>query len=422
MADNSNSGCKQTKHGEETTCGKCAKAVLDSHLALCCELCDYWYHIKCEGVPKAVYDFMVENPAGKQLTWHCSFCQRGMVKVNAKIEKIGVQVKEIGTKQQILEGTVGEMRECLTEDRDKCKQLEDRLGFVEARMVSLEDQLVPQVNGKVKAVEDNLAELKNKVKDEVTVQVQQVGSNYKDALMAEAKRVALSGNIGDNRQPKSEEIVDATTTRIQDRLNRLKKLVLYKAPEEWITGMNLNFREEKTKQDKLLFMKLCTEIGVDCKNEDISEIMRLGKYVPMSETNSNVKPRPILITLENGLKEKVLKNVHKLKNCTNEVVKNIGVAHDMNKEERIRDSLLKQEAKKKNQGASGSEFFHVVRGLPWEREVVRIRRRAPGTTVEETASGRDMTRRNEAQIAVTVEEQTKTNMDQAIVHRVEENA
>ncbi|KAK4311454.1 hypothetical protein Pmani_017005 [Petrolisthes manimaculis] len=344
---------------------------------------------------------MVEAPAGKQLNWHCSFCEQGMIKIKAKIDRLGEQMVGISTKQQTFEQTLSEINMDLTENKGKQREFEGRLGHVEAtsvtmkedfdksvviseqvrerlgeleaRMLNFEEQMVPQVNIRVKTVEENIAEMKTKVRDEVTEQVQQVGLSYKYILTGSA-----GGNTNTGTQSRSEEIVKETTSKIQDRLNRLNNIVMYNAPEECYANMNLYLREEKIKHDKLIVVKLCSEVGVDCKNEDISEIRRLGKYVPLTVEN-NVKPRPILVTLENVIKEKVLRNAYKLKDSSCDISTKIGVSHDMSKEERTRDMLLKQEALKKNQEARGTEFFYVVRGLPWEREVVRIRKRTQNT-------------------------------------------
>lgn len=126
------------------------------------------------------------------------------------------------------------------------------------------------------------------------------------------------------------------------------------------------------------FLKTCTEIGVECCDESITDIIRLGKYEEMTATNENYKPRPILISLGNAVKERVMRNAYKLKNCSDQLMKSIGISHDMNKEERQRDKELRSEAKKKNMAAQGTEFFYVVRGHPWERAIVERKRKVMG--------------------------------------------
>lgn len=54
-------------------CGKC-EVVIEDNPALKCDICKVWFHIRCQKVPVAVYNLMVEEEDGKQLDWKCTFC------------------------------------------------------------------------------------------------------------------------------------------------------------------------------------------------------------------------------------------------------------------------------------------------------------------------------------------------------------
>ena len=46
---------------EEGFCPQCSKTVKGSDSALCCEICDQWYHIKCQDISESEYKFLAEH-------------------------------------------------------------------------------------------------------------------------------------------------------------------------------------------------------------------------------------------------------------------------------------------------------------------------------------------------------------------------
>ena len=59
-------------------CGRCRKIVKRGDDALECEICQQWFHVKCEEISKAQYKVMLEcNKEGKKKTklhWYCKTC------------------------------------------------------------------------------------------------------------------------------------------------------------------------------------------------------------------------------------------------------------------------------------------------------------------------------------------------------------
>ena len=77
---------------------------------------------------------------------------------------------------------------------------------------------------------------------------------------------------------------------------------------------------------------------------------RIGKFKRnQDQINEEVTPRPIIVMLEEGIKEKIIRNLYKLKNTKNEMLKKIRVSHDMTQEERQTDMELRMEAIKRNE-------------------------------------------------------------------------
>ena len=51
----------------------------------------------------------------------------------------------------------------------------------------------------------------------------------------------------------------------------------------------------------------------------------------------------------------------------------MSVKHDMTREERQKDKALREQAKKSQDEDASGNFRYVVRGLPWERQIRKIK-------------------------------------------------
>ncbi|KAK3883442.1 hypothetical protein Pcinc_012275 [Petrolisthes cinctipes] len=150
-------------------CGNCKSKVKDTDKTVACEICEVWFHTKCEEIPDEVYEFMVK---GNQLFWCCTHCRFGCVKLHnrmGKIEKsqtemvqrqvsleamvsgvkeeickgqdrnkeIDQQQNELSGMQQALSHTVQEVKDSLMANQGTHKELEERLGYMEAKSVKV---------------------------------------------------------------------------------------------------------------------------------------------------------------------------------------------------------------------------------------------------------------------------------------------
>ena len=51
-------------------CGTCGKAVRNGQRAVCCDRCDMWFHINCQGMPRSTYEAHID----KDFSWTCLNC------------------------------------------------------------------------------------------------------------------------------------------------------------------------------------------------------------------------------------------------------------------------------------------------------------------------------------------------------------
>lgn len=352
MAESGDGGPTGKQDGVDEVCPKCDKVVKNRDMALLCDLCEFWYHISCEEVTKEAYRFLMRKDVSA-IHWYCKRCDITARKILSHVTRLEKRQDDVERKVEKLEKYSHENFEELRSEVEKLKA-----------------EVIPGEENFMKLRKD-LDEIKTKVCEEVK---EEVGRSYRDIVKEEAKKVydvqaaVISG----------EEVIAKTTSKIQERLDRKNNLVLYNVPEEVKREMNLGIRSEKIKHDKMILKEVCAEIGVNCYDDDIVSVTRLGKYMGAQDSETT-KPRPILVVLNDGVKGKVMRNAHKLKDCKNLVYKNIGLSHDMNEEERRKNNDLRKVAAERNMEAQSKDeennFLYVVRGLPWERAIVRIRRR-----------------------------------------------
>ena len=90
---------------EEMTCKcpECKKVVAEEGVK--CEMCDNWYHSKCQGVSKALYIYAALQEAVSDeeeqsgLHWYCKRCNRDCVKLLKSITLILKEQGILGKKQ-----------------------------------------------------------------------------------------------------------------------------------------------------------------------------------------------------------------------------------------------------------------------------------------------------------------------------------
>lgn len=72
---------------EEDYCPDCGDGVPPESESVKCDTCSYWFHIKCQKVPKETYKVLSKDSSKtNQLTWNCYHCSLSMKTVRERVD------------------------------------------------------------------------------------------------------------------------------------------------------------------------------------------------------------------------------------------------------------------------------------------------------------------------------------------------
>lgn len=326
----SRSTVSQASQGEPSPCGRCRRLVVDGDEALECEICQQWFHNKCENVPKALYKMILESNSNKGKTkksrphWYCGTCECNSVDF---FQALRFQQ----TKITALESRIEQNEKLLKQkaDEEVVDKLEDRIKVLEEKQD--ETYISDNWEERVKAIEDKQEE-------------QQIAHT---AYREEAKIESDSASV--------------VIKEMQEREERKPNMIFYGVPES--DSASIDARKSHDTKQLQEICKLCDE---KVKQEEIVNIRRLGK------PGGPNKPRPMHVKFTTDAKKgKIFKNMYRVKNSKTGL-STVTVANDLTVKQREEEKRLKEEAKKLEEESSG-EFKARVRGPPWARKIVKIR-------------------------------------------------
>ncbi|KAK3896272.1 hypothetical protein Pcinc_000016 [Petrolisthes cinctipes] len=339
-ADNVNKRSAGKTGTKEIFCGKCEKEVKDADFALQCEICEVWFHTKCEGIPAAVYHFMIEKDAGKQLNWNFSHCHRGCAKLYSRMKQLDDKQSELSGKHQTLVHTVDEIKGCVRENIDKQTELEGRLGHMEAKTVEVTETIdinkgdtrdLAERLGALEAIMRNIEEGERNANWPKPGEKQSIGQHTEEAT--------------------SNSNSDTVIAEMYERKSRENNLVIYGVPE--------------LRSDEIHDRKFVTELMQTCNvtspTNNIQTVFRLGK------PNQN-RHRPMLLKLTDlGTKQDFFRGIKNLR--SKQAYKGISIVNDLTKKERELEASLYRRAKNLEERGEGR---HRVIGPQWRRRLVRM--------------------------------------------------
>ena len=129
---------------------------------------------------------------------------------------------------------------------------------------------------------------------------------------------------------------------------------------------DINLMNKRNEDDAKVFIEICqNEVKTNIGSNDISKICRLRRK------KEDETPRPILVSMSSQyVKKRIMRNLHNLRSSDS----NISMNHDMTKTEREDTKHLIDIAREINKQEHIWEWFYKVRGPPWEKKILRIRK------------------------------------------------
>ena len=176
---------------------------------------------------------------------------------------------------------------------------------------------------------------------------------------------------GDINRDNADTIIKQATNEMQSRMDRKNNIVMFNVNEQ-----EGNIKEDISTKETETVIDIAQQIGVNIDVSDIINLKRVGKKNQVRKVygEENVVPRLMVVALNENVKATVMKNVHKLREVKSDYYKKIGIKHDMTQDEREKEIALKKESKKKQEDDKNGNFLYLVRGHPWERRIVKIKK------------------------------------------------
>lgn len=148
------SSCSNDK---EDKCGDCKKNVLAKENGLQCEVCEDWFHAKCQKVSDDAYKFLGKNDC---MHWYCKTCDKGVVKMLQSLQKLETRQDKLETEMTEMKDMMVEMKADIQTIKDLASTTDTKLEtMVEAKLVeSWESRVESSVGDKVRIVKEDVAE------------------------------------------------------------------------------------------------------------------------------------------------------------------------------------------------------------------------------------------------------------------------
>ncbi len=344
---------KQEKVGPtpKETCGSCTHNIEEEDEDIFCDgLCGKWYHIACARVTEE--ENKIIGKSTNNINWYCVLCAD---KVEEMIHEDWGQWKK---KQEEMLSTIGDLTRQLGDMKDK------DIANMDKRIKTLEEYDIKAIKEKI----ENGATAGSQESEETKEKIRNLGIEIeanKKATATKCNSEEVNGIMKAGLNKENREMQSTVRKTVAEEVSkaREKNIIIYRAEE----GTS-NLKEENIKHDKAIVRKLIQHCkGTMEEDTAIDKIIRLGR-------KEEGKIRPLLVAFkELETKKGLFRNLKELgQEATPEELKNLSVSHDMTTQEREENKKLVAEARAKDQ--ENPTLRHIVRGAPWNREIVAIRR------------------------------------------------
>jgi len=153
MAQSADTNTQRTKSASQSNdeCGQCGTIVGGRDKGILCEICDRWFHTKCQKVSEDTYRVLKKE---SNLHWYCIGCDKGAAKIFEALTKVQVRVEAVEVKLETVNEKVEQMGLRMQELEEKL----DHTEIVEVVKESINDD-IENVTSKMTAVTHTLDEV-----------------------------------------------------------------------------------------------------------------------------------------------------------------------------------------------------------------------------------------------------------------------
>ena len=123
--------CSQSKDDE---CGQCGSIVGGRDRGIMCEICERWFHTKCQKVSEDTYKVLKKE---SNLHWYCIGCDKSVAKILETLTKVQVRVEAVEIQLETVNGNVERMGLRIQELEEKL----DHTEIVEVVKESINDEI-----------------------------------------------------------------------------------------------------------------------------------------------------------------------------------------------------------------------------------------------------------------------------------------
>ena len=231
-----------------------------------------------------------------------------------------------------------------------CREKIEKNIITERKIEELCKEMMLNYEQRICALEE---EIKNKCSKE---DVQKIVSETLKEIMKNRPPAEI-----DETRETNPGMVESLITEVNERKTRENNIVFF-----GISEINSEIKEERTKRDIKAVKEVASACGVNFEDSDVQHTRRLGKYDP------GKMKRPLLVTVKNpDRKRELFKTAHKIKESK---FKDVRIANDLTKTERDKERELFNAAKRMQEEDLSGNFLYRVRGPPWARKVIKIRK------------------------------------------------
>ena len=299
----------------------CGIQVVNGDRAIQCDKCQFWFHAKCQAIPKPAHDALVRY---KCLSWLCEKCKKSLgdgAKAETCPKTNQVDLPLLERKLQVIGDAVRDHMKIIVQSvKEQEKVVADSAKLVE--------NICKDQNAQKTTYADMVRGSCDKMVKEVNAKIETIPGR------ASAKDTLDAGRAMSN-------VFDSFLDKEKRKLN----VVVHNLPED--TSPSLTERSER---DNELFR--------DIVKEGLSLIIRPTRSFRVGKRSAD-KPRLLIVSLENmETKVELLRMASQLRHLS--TWKRIYVTPDLTKKEREESKKLREELAKRRQ--AGETDIMIKRG------------------------------------------------------------